>query len=295
MEALLEIKAILDQFWHLKLFTVQDVQLTLGNVLLAGTLLLLTNRLARILSKLILKKVVEPFHPDSQALNTYRRMIYTANFVLFFVISLSIAGIPLTVFTVVGGALAIGIGFGSQNIVNNFISGLILMAERPLKVGDVVEVDSITGTVLEIGTRATRIRTQENKIWIVPNSMFLEKAVLNWSNRTAVVRAEVDVGVAYGSDLEKVRNLALKVLQEMPFVEKSPQARVIFNEFGDNSLMFKLLFWADVDKVDSLMQCRSDIRFALEKVYREAQVEISYPQRDLHLRSSTPLEVRIQH
>jgi small-conductance mechanosensitive channel len=274
---------------------VQDVQLTLGNVLLAGTLLLLTNRLARILSKLILKKVVEPFNPDSQALNTYRRMIYTANFVLFFVISLSIAGIPLTVFTVVGGALAIGIGFGSQNIVNNFISGLILMAERPLKVGDVVEVDSITGTVLEIGTRATRIRTLENKIWIVPNSMFLEKAVLNWSNHTAIIRAEVDVGVAYGSDLERVRTLALKVLQDMPFIEKSPQARVIFNDFGDNSLMFKLLFWADLEKVDSLMQCRSDIRFALEKVYREAGIEISYPQRDLHLRSSTPLEVRIQH
>lgn len=295
MQTLLEIKAILDQFWHLKLFTVQDVQLTLGNVLLAGTLLLLTNRLARILSKFILKKVVEPFNPDSQALNTYRRMIYTANFVLFFVISLSIAGIPLTVFTVVGGALAIGIGFGSQNIVNNFISGLILMAERPLKVGDVVEVDSITGTVLEIGTRATRIRTLENKIWIVPNSMFLEKAVLNWSNHTAIIRAEVDVGVAYGSDLERVRTLALKVLQDMPFIEKSPQARVIFNDFGDNSLMFKLLFWADLEKVDSLMQCRSDIRFALEKVYREAGIEISYPQRDLHLRSSTPLEVRIQH
>jgi small-conductance mechanosensitive channel len=196
---------------------------------------------------------------------------------------------------VVGGALAIGVGFGSQNIVNNFISGLILMAERPLKVGDTVEVDSITGKVLEIGTRATRIRTLENKIWIVPNSMFLEKAVLNWSNQTAIVRAEVNVGVAYGSDIEKVSKLGLKVLQEMPFVEKSPHARVVFDDFGDNSLMFKLLFWADLEKVDSLMQCRSDIRFALDKTFREEKIEISYPQRDLHLRSSTPLEVRIQH
>lgn len=288
-----EIQQLISDIWHLKLITVQNVQLTLGNVTLALVMLLLTNRLAKLLSKFILKRLVLPFHPDSQALNTYRRLIYTTNFALFFVISLSIAGIPLTIFTVVGGALAIGVGFGSQNIVNNFISGLILMAEKPLKVGDVVELDNITGTVLEIATRATRIRTMENKVWIIPNSMFLEKAVLNWTNGNSIVRTDVAVGVAYGSDLEKVKQLSLKVLQDMAFVEPSPNARVIFDDFGDSSLTFRLLFWADLDKVDTLMECRSEIRFALDRVFREAQIEISFPQRDLHLRSSTPLEVKI--
>lgn len=288
-----EIKVYINDLWHLKLITVQNVQLTLGNVTLALVMLLLTNRLAKLLSRFILKRLVLPFHPDSQAMNTYRRLIYTTNFVLFFVISLSIAGIPLTVFTVVGGALAIGVGFGSQNIVNNFISGLILMAEKPLEVGDVVEIDNITGTVLEIGTRATKIRTVESKIWIIPNSMFLEKAVLNWTNGSSIVRTDVSVGVAYGSDLEKVKQLSLKVLQDMAFVEPSPAARIIFDDFGESALTFRLLFWADLDKVDSLMQCRSEVRFALDKVFREAQIEISFPQRDFHLRSSDPLEVKI--
>ncbi|MFP5458557.1 MAG: mechanosensitive ion channel family protein [Bacteriovoracia bacterium] len=288
-----EIKVYINDLWHLKLITVQNVQLTLGNVTLALVMLLLTNRLAKLLSRFILKRLVLPFHPDSQAMNTYRRLIYTTNFVLFFVISLSIAGIPLTVFTVVGGALAIGVGFGSQNIVNNFISGLILMAEKPLEVGDVVEIDNITGTVLEIGTRATKIRTVESKIWIIPNSMFLEKAVLNWTNGSSIVRTDVSVGVAYGSDLEKVKQLSLKVLQDMAFVEPSPHARVIFDDFGESALTFRLLFWADLDKVDSLMECRSEVRFALDKVFREAQIEISFPQRDFHLRSSAPLEVKI--
>lgn len=297
MNFLTELKSslqLVSELWGHKLLTVQGVSLSLGNIVLALLLLGLANRASKMVSRLVMKKLVEPHVPDRTVINTYRRLIYTFNLALFVVIALTVAGIPLTIFTVVGGALAIGIGFGSQNIVNNFISGLILMAEQPLKIGDVIEVDNIAGTVIEIGTRATRIRTPESKIWIVPNSAFLEKPVLNWTNRSAIVRTEVAVGVAYGSDIEKVRSHALKVLQDMPFVEKSPYARVIFDDFGESSLTFKLQFWVDNEKVESLQQCRSDVRFALERSYKEAAIEISFPQRDLNLRSSVPIEIRMK-
>ncbi len=284
---------IIQQIWSLKLFTIQDIDLTLGSVGLALMLLVGASRLARYLTRLAVKRILIPFVHDQQAIATYTKLIFVAHFLVLFLISLSIAGIPLSVFTVVGGALAIGVGFGSQNIVNNFISGVILMVEKPLKVGDVVGLDSIQGTVLEIGTRATRIRTMENKIWIVPNSRLLENPIINWKTGSSLVRTEVIVGVAYGSDVERVRTLALKVLQDMPFIEATPAARVIFDDFGDSALIFKLFFWADLDKVDSLMECRSQIRFAVDRVFREAQIEISFPQRDLHLRSATPLEVRL--
>ncbi len=294
LQDLLEHMKVLSALWNHKLFTIQDVKLSLGNILLALLLLALANRLSKLFSRLIMKRLVEPFEPDRTAINTYRRLIYTFNLALFVVIALSVAGIPLTIFTVVGGALAIGVGFGSQNIVNNFISGLILMAERPLRVGDTIDINGISGTVIEIGTRATRIKTAENKIWIVPNSTFLENPVLNWHNYGAIVRAEVVVGVSYQTDPARMRELSLKVLQDMGFVEKSPHARIVFDDFGESTLTFRLQFWADTEKVDSLQQCCSDVRFALEKVLRENHIELSFPQRDLHLRSSIPLEVKLQ-
>lgn len=294
MQELLEHLKVFTLMWNHKLFTIQGVKLSLGNIILALVLLGFANRGSKIVARWVMRKLIEPFVPDPTVSNTYRRLVHTAIFSLFVVMSLTVAGIPLTIFTVIGGALAIGIGFGSQNIVNNFISGLIMMVEQPLKVGDVVEINGISGTVIEIGTRATRFRTAESKVWIIPNSMFLENPVQNWTNTDAIVRTEVSVGVSYTSDAEKVRQLALKVMQEMSFVEKTPMARVMFDDFGDNALIFRLQFWADSDKVESLQQCRSDVRFALEKAFREAHIEMSYPQRDLHLRSATPLEVRIR-
>ncbi len=284
----------ISQIWKYKLLTVQGVKLSVGNIFLALVLLIIAKRDSRFVDRMVMKKLVIPFVDDQTAVNTYRKLIHTSTFALFVVVALSVAGIPLTVFTVVGGALAIGIGFGSQNIVNNFISGLILMVERPLKVGDTVEINGVSGTVSEIGTRATRIRTIESKVWLIPNSMFLENPVLNWTNRDAIVRTEVTVGVSYSSDPAKVRDLALAILNQMPFVEQSPYPRIMFDDFGDNSLIFKLQFWADTEKVDSLQQCRSDVRFAIDKAFRREGIEISYPQRDLHLKSAAPLEVRLK-
>jgi potassium-dependent mechanosensitive channel len=283
---------LLSQIWHYKLLAIQDIPLTLANITLSLIFLILAKRLSRLAAKFFLKRVIEKVIQDRSALNTYSNLTHAAFLVLFVILALSIAGIPLSIFTVIGGALAIGVGFGSQNIVNNFISGLILMAERPIKVGDIVEVGSTIGTVINIGVRSTSIRTMENKIWILPNSKFLEEAVLNWTNNDPIVRTEVIVGVAYGSNTELVEQVSLKVMQSLPYVENDPPPRVIFDDFGDNSLVFRLIFWADNTKIDSYQKCRSDLRFAIDKAFREHHIEISFPQRDLHLRSAVPLEIR---
>ncbi len=281
----------IESWWHYKIFTIQDIPLTLGNIILGILLLLLARRLASITSNIIIKRLKNVID-DRSALSTYSILVNAATLVVFVVIALTVAGIPLSIFTVIGGALAIGIGFGSQNVVNNFISGLILMAEKPIKIGDIVEVGSTVGTVTEIGVRATCIRTMENKIWILPNSKFLEEAVLNWTNNDHVVRTEVTVGVAYGSNTELIKTISIDIMSSMPFVEKSPKPKVIFDDFGDNSLVFKLVFWADNSKIDTFQECRSDVRFAIDKAFREHKIEISFPQRDLHIRSAVPLEIR---
>jgi small-conductance mechanosensitive channel len=279
--------------WNKKLLTIQGVQLSFGNLFLGLFLLLMANRASKIVSKLITKKLILPLVEDKSVINVYQTFAFYGVLGTFVVIALTIAGIPLTIFTVIGGALAIGVGFGSQNIVNNFISGIILMIERPVKIGDVVEIDGITGTIKSIGTRSTKMKTADNKHFIIPNSFFLEKSVLNWTFANQVVRTEIQVGLAYGSPLEKIKKISLDIIQSHPLIEKTPEAKIIFDEFGDNALILRLFFWCDLEKVDTLMEVRSDVRYKLDEIFKLERIEISYPQRDVHLKTSHPLQVQI--
>lgn len=167
---------------------------------------------------------------------------------IFFFWALRVVNIPLTVFTFVGGVLAIGIGFGSQNIMNNFISGLIILAEHPIKVGDLVDVDGIFGHVERIGPRSSRIRAGDNTHVIVPNSAFLEKNVLNWTVSDDLLRTQVDVGVAYGSPVDEVARELERAMAEEPTILAEPAPEVLFMEFGDNALTFRALFWVRVER-----------------------------------------------
>jgi potassium-dependent mechanosensitive channel len=205
---------------------------------------------------------------------------------------MTIAGIPLTVFTVVGGALAIGVGFGSQNIVNNFISGVILLVEQPIKVGDIIEVDGMMGTIQSIGTRSTKIKTIEDKIFIIPNSFFLEKAVLNSTFQSPVVRTMVEVGVAYGSDVRMVENACLDILLNTDGIKQTPMPIILFENFGDSALNFKLIFWADISS-ENLAVLRSTVRFRINDRFNDLGIEIAFPQRDMNLKVSKPLEVKM--
>ncbi len=279
--------------WNHKLLTIGGIKLSLGNLIMALTMLLFATRLSRAASRAIDRRLIQPFVDDRSSQHTYQTFAFYGCLAGFVTLSLGIAGIPLTVFTVFGGALAIGVGFGSQNIVNNFISGIILLVEKPIKVGDVVELESISGSVLAIGTRSTQVKNLEGKIFVVPNSFFLEKSVLNWSYEDPVVRTGINVGVAYGSDVRRVQDICMSILNQSPEVLQDPRPVVVFDDFGDSSLVFRLQFWCNLGVVSSLAEVRSALRFQIDERFKEAKIEIAFPQRDINLRVSSPVGVRV--
>jgi len=205
-------------------------------------------------------------------------------------IGLSLAGFSFTNLAIIAGALSLGIGFGLQNIVNNFISGIILLFERPIRTGDWIVVGNTEGYVRKISIRSTQIETFDRADVIVPNSELISNQVTNWMLRDPWGRVIVPVGVAYGEDVEKVRELLLQAAKEQPLVitdglRVSPP-RVLFRGFGDSSLNFELRCF--IRNVDQRLATQSDLNFAIEKLLREANIQIPFPQRDLHLRSVDP-------
>src|SRR5438876_2560712 len=194
------------------------------------------------------------------------------------------AGIHLGALTVFAGAVGVGVGFGLQNIASNFISGLVILAERPITLGDRVEVAGITGQVQQIRARSTVIRTNDNITMIVPNTKFIDSPVTNWTYGDPRVRFRIPVGVAYGSDIGKVREALLAAGRENPNTLKDPGPSVFLEKFGDNSIDFDLVVWSS-EMSARPSRYRSDLNFAIEQKFREAGIELPFPQRDLHIRS----------
>ncbi|MGV8080890.1 MAG: mechanosensitive ion channel family protein [Syntrophales bacterium] len=200
-----------------------------------------------------------------------------------FVIILQTAGIDLSSITILFGALGVGIGFGLQNITNNFVSGLIILFERPIKVGDRIEVSGIAGDVVDISMRATTIVTNDNISIIVPNSEFISSTVINWSHTDRNVRFNFPVGVSYREDPLKIRELLLKIALDHPGVLKEPQPDVLFTEYGDSALMFNLRVWTS-EYVNRPGVLKSQLYYEISRRFREAGVEIPFPQRDIHIK-----------
>jgi len=193
-------------------------------------------------------------------------------------------GIHLAALTVFAGAVGVGIGFGLQNIASNFISGLVILAERPITIGDRVEVAGVIGRVQQIRARSTVIITNDNIAMIVPNSKFIDSPVTNWHYGDPRVRFRIPIGVAYGSDIAKVREALLAAGGENPNTLKDPAPSVFLKKFGDNSIDFELVVWSS-EMSARPSRYRSDLNFAIEHKFREAGIELPFPQRDLHIRS----------
>jgi small-conductance mechanosensitive channel len=214
------------------------------------------------------------------------RLIHYAVVAIGVFLALDNLGISITALAGLGAILAVGIGFGLQNIAQNFVSGLILLFERPVKKGDFVLVAGETrGTVREIHARATVVTTLENVDILVPNGKFITETVVNQTYQDRMVRVRVNVGVAYGSDTALVRETLLAVAVAHPGVVRKDEAVVLFQDFGDSSLDFALLVWID----NPLLQGRvaSDLRFAIDQAFRSRGIEIPFPQRDLHIRTGS--------
>jgi len=193
-------------------------------------------------------------------------------------------GIHLAALTVFAGAVGVGLGFGLQNIASNFISGLVILAERPITIGDRVEVAGIAGQVEHIRARSTVIRTNDNIMMIVPNTKFIDSPVTNWTYGDRRVRFRIPVSVAYGSDIVKVRDTLLAVAGENRYTLKEPAPSVFLEKFGENAIDFKLVVWSS-EMSARPARYRSDINFAIAAKFREAGIEMPFPQRDLHIRS----------
>jgi len=210
------------------------------------------------------------------------------------------AGIHLGTLTVFAGAVGVGIGFGLQNIASNFISGLVILAERPITIGDRVEVAGVAGQVQQIRARSTVILTNDNITMIVPNTKFIDSPVTNWTYGDPRVRFRVPIGVAYGSDLEKVRNALLEVARENSHVLPQPAPTVFLEAFGESSINLELVVWSK-EMSYRPRRFRSDLNFAIVQKLRESGIEIPYPQRDLHFRDGlarvemTPSEKTPEH
>jgi small-conductance mechanosensitive channel len=194
------------------------------------------------------------------------------------------AGIHLGALTVFAGAVGVGVGFGLQNIASNFISGLVILAERPITIGDRVEVAGVIGQVQQIRARSTVIITNDNIAMIVPNSKFIDSPVTNWTYGDPRVRFRVPVGVAYGSDVNKVREALIAAGKSSSHVLDTPAPSVFLKQFGESSIDFELVVWSS-EMSHRPSRFKSDLNFAIEEKLREAGIEIPFPQRDLHIRS----------
>jgi small-conductance mechanosensitive channel len=193
-------------------------------------------------------------------------------------------GIHLGALTVFAGAVGVGVGFGLQNIASNFISGLVILAERPITIGDRVEVAGIAGQVQQIRARSTVILTNDNIAMIVPNTKFIDSPVTNWTYSDPRVRFRIPIGVAYGTDITKAREVLIAVGVENPHTLTDPAPSVFLEKFGENSIDLELVVWSS-DMSFRPRRYRSDLNFAIEEKFREAGIEIAFPQRDLHIRS----------
>ncbi len=212
------------------------------------------------------------------------QVVYYCLLLMVLLAAVSAAGVELNRFTVITGALGVGVGFGLQNIVNNFASGLILLFERPIRVDDVVEVGGLVGTVKRIGARSSTIATGQGAEVIVPNSNLLSNQVINWTLSSSWRRVEIPVSVAYGSDPGTILKLLTSVAAENSEVMNEPPPVAYFLGFGDSALNFELRFWSA--RQDTWFQLKSDVAIGVARALREANIEIPFPQRDLHVRSS---------
>ncbi len=201
-------------------------------------------------------------------------------------IILQTAGVDLTTLNVLAGAVGIGLGFGLQNVVSNFFSGLIIMFERPIKIGDRIVIDDVEGDVVDIGTRSTKVLTNDNITIIVPNSKFITENVVNWKYNDGSVRFRIPVGVAYGTDVRKVEAILLEVATAEGEVIDDPPPAVRFLEFGDSSLNLELRAWT-TSAVHRKGKLISALNFAIYDAFRESGIEIPFPQHDVHIRSGS--------
>lgn len=272
---------------------VKPVSVTIAKAVQALLILIVGVWIARKLMRPLRWIVVHKFKQERSVAAQIGTVAFLVLFVVVFVFSLVSVNIPLAVFAFLGGALAIGIGFGAQNLINNFISGIILLFDRSISVGDLIEVDGQGGKVTAIGMRSSLVQRFDGVEMLVPNSQFLQQKVINWTHSERQMRYSISVGVAYGSPVRKVKELLMQVIEEQEAVLKTPHPLVILDDFADNCLHFTAYFWLELDSLRDNRMIVSEMRFRIVELFDEQGIVIPFPQRDLHLDASAPIPVHV--
>jgi small-conductance mechanosensitive channel len=266
-----------------KKYTVGKIELSFAGFFYAGAVIVITYLFTSFWKKMMNNH----FLKESGLSEGVKDSITTISVYLVWaagiLISFSVLGLNSASMAFGFGALGIGLGFGLQNIFNNFISGLILLFERPIQVGDVVEVGGVWGEVIKINVRSTIVQTYTHSSLIIPNSEFISAQVINWSHRDPFIRRDLNVGVSYSSDTALVEKLLLQAANKVPEIRLYPKKPVVqFINFGDSSLDFRVRFWSTID---DFVNAESKLRFAITNIFRENNIEIPFPQRDINIRS----------
>jgi len=264
-----------------KLFEINQTPITVSSLVMFTFIIFVFYFVSRVFNSGLLKRALSKSSLESATQYTITRINHYILMSIGAIVAFQFVGIDLSGLAVIFGLLSVGIGFGLQNVTSNFVAGLILLFERPIKIGDRVVVGDTEGDVIAINMRATTILSLNNVAIIVPNSEFISSNVVNWSYGDTKIRIIVEVGVSYGSDLQLVLNSLREVADEIPEIISQPEPDVLLDSFGDSSWNMKLRVWIDNPQRHHLI--RSQINCAIVEKFRERGIEIPFPQRDLHI------------
>ncbi|NAS32624.1 mechanosensitive ion channel [Flavobacteriaceae bacterium R38] len=269
-------------FLSLDIYKTEGVSITIGTFLLIIISCILAFYLLKLIRKLITSKLPEE---DKNKFVSIFKFINYLVYVLVIVVVLSTSGVNLTVLLTASAALFVGLGFALQHLFLDIISGILIILDQSLHVGDIIEVENKVGKVFDIRLRTTRALTRDDKVIVIPNHKFLTDSIYNYTQNHKMTRESVKVGVAYGSNTELVEELLLECVAEQGGVLKKPKPIVLFEDFGDSALLFGIHFYVSDSYIDP--KIKSDIRYRIDKKFRENNIEIPFPQRDVHLKNGS--------
>jgi potassium-dependent mechanosensitive channel len=265
-----------------QLFELDGHGVSLGKLVTGIVLLIMSYIVSRRGAKEVDRRLLTKMNVDDSLRYTLQRLIFYFFVCLTTLFTLHILAVPVTIFTVIGGALAVGIGFGSQNLVNNFISGVLVMVERPIRVGDYIDVDGVSGQVENIGIRSTVVRVGTNAVTVIPNTTFIEKNLTNWT-MSEYVGCTVRIGVAKDTDVKLLAELCLNAVKDLDLVTKVPAPTVSFSDFGESALLFDISYSIHASAFPNRGAVASNLRFRLNDLFKENKIVFPFPQRQVHV------------
>ncbi len=272
---------MLQDILHYELIDTKSVNISVSEIIVFLVILIVAKTILWIIRRIFLRQSRKHEIEKGKTHSIYQIIRYFL-WIVAITLGLEIIGVKVTLLVAGSAALLVGLGLGLQQIFKDIVSGIFLLFEGTIKIADIVELQGVVGKVKEISIRSTKIITRDNIIMIIPNSKFIEEDVINWSHHEERTRFHVEVGVAYGSDVELVKNTLLKCAEENSKITSKPPPIVFFNNFGDSALEFQLHFWTNQSFL--VEHIKSDLRFEIDKSFRKNNIVIAFPQRDLHIK-----------